>query len=154
MLAMIAGSAHAEVPSPGVVIYQNESAFPIKNWVDDQFYSDLKKPDSLDQIKSNLKTAMENFKPSSAALPRIFPIEPKLIKPVVLPGTQMIKELPDLPNHCSSSAPTSTAFAGSRQTEGVGAVWFVRCVDEGKEPNRVGVHAKAGGSHATLANEC
>ncbi len=152
---MIAGSAHAEVPSPGVVIYQNESAFPIKNWVDDQFYSDLKKPDSLDQIKSNLKTAMENFKPSSAALPRIFPIEPKLIKPVVLPGTQMIKELPDLP-------PTTVRHRHRRvqhslvpgKPKGVGAVWFVRCVDEGKEPNRVGVHAKAGGSHATLANEC
>lgn len=97
MLSAIAGCAHADVPSPGIVIYQNEKAFPIKNWVDDQFYSDLKKPDSLDQIKTNLKTAMENFKPSSAALPRIFPIEPKLIKPVVLPGTQMLKELPDLP---------------------------------------------------------
>lgn len=89
--------ARGDVPAQGVVIYQTDNAYPIRNWVDDDFYSDLKKPESLDQLQANLKMAVDNLRPTSEMLPKIFPIEPTLIKPVVLPGTQMLKDLPELP---------------------------------------------------------
>lgn len=89
--------ANAALSPPGQVIFDAGTAYPVNNWVEDDFYQDLKKPESLEQLKNHVEMAAESFKPSKEMLPKVFPIEPELIKPVVLPGTQIIKELPALP---------------------------------------------------------
>lgn len=94
---MVALSAHAAIAPPGKVIFDAGNAFPISNWVDEEFYGDLKKPESLDQLKTTLQSAVNNFTPSQESLPQLFPIEPTFIRQVVLPGSQMLKDLPALP---------------------------------------------------------
>ena len=91
------GMAIAEVPKPAVVIYDVAPTYDMSLWVSDEQLEDLRPKQTPEELKAAVKMAYDSFTPTDAKVPSLFPLAPKVIKPVTLPGTQMKKDLPTLP---------------------------------------------------------
>lgn len=89
--------AQAKLDQPGVVIYDSGNAYPMSQWVDDDLLDDTRTEQTPEQMARAVEMALDSFKTDDAQLPKIFPVEPKIIRPITLPGSKMLKDLPTLP---------------------------------------------------------
>lgn len=89
--------ALATLDKPGVVIYDSGNAYNMSQWVDEDLTEDLRTKESPKQMARAVEMALDSFKVDEHSLPKIFPVEPSIIRPITLPGTQMRKNLPTLP---------------------------------------------------------
>jgi integrating conjugative element protein (TIGR03765 family) len=88
---------HGSVPAPGVVVFDSGSASEISNWVDSDMFETIEGQLNVEQMQQMVKAGLESLDPTQAKVPQVFPISPQLIKSNPLPGTQIIKKIPDLP---------------------------------------------------------
>lgn len=93
----LAMPAQAKLDKPGVVIYDSGNAYPMSQWVDDDLLEDTRTEQTPEQMARAVEMALDSFKTDDAQLPQIFPVEPKIIRPITLPGSKMLKDLPTLP---------------------------------------------------------
>lgn len=93
----LAMPAQAKLDKPGVVIYDSGNAYPMSQWVDDDLLEDTRTEQTPEQMARAVEMALDSFKTDDAQLPQIFPVVPKIIRPITLPGSKMLKDLPTLP---------------------------------------------------------
>lgn len=98
ILGTCATAAHAQLDKPGVVIYDSGNAYSMSQWVDADMLDDLRTEQTPQQMAGAVEMALKSFKAEDGSLPQIFPVEPKVIQQVTLPGTQIRKSLPSLPH--------------------------------------------------------
>lgn len=97
MAILFGGSSFADVPQQAVVIYDAGQTYDMSLWVSDEQLEDLRPKQTPEQMQAAVKMAYDSFSPTNAQVPSLFPLTPKVIRPVTLPGTQMKKDLPTLP---------------------------------------------------------
>lgn len=91
-------SCLAAIEAPGTVIHDNKTtAFPISHWMSDDMLEGIQNQLTADEMIAATKLLVENNKVTPDSVPQVFPIDPQYIKPVTLPGTQIKKSLPNLP---------------------------------------------------------
>ncbi|MBP8773277.1 MAG: integrating conjugative element protein [Aeromonadaceae bacterium] len=89
--------AYAVVPEPGIVIHDAGGASDITNWVDESLFDSIKGQLDVDQMQAMVKSELDHLDVQNTAVPQLFPIKPTLIKPNPLPGTKILKKIPNLP---------------------------------------------------------